>query len=165
MFTEVETFTVWARIASKRQEHLFLSFIPDSHQRLADIERHRERWERRRLRKRRRIRQRSVSKEKWVETLVVADPKMVEYHGSEAVENYILAVMNIVSDTYKRSMWCQLKVLCRCLMFTGCYRKVGLHVLPLLCLTVEAVIPMSHHHSWPFQMCSMLLVPHSSGVK
>lgn len=53
------------------------------------------------MRKRRRIRQRSVSKEKWVETLVVADPKMVEYHGSKAVENYILAVMNIVSDISK----------------------------------------------------------------
>lgn len=81
----------------RMQEHLFLSFIPDSRQSLADTERRRERWERRRLRKRRRIRQRSVSKEKWVETLVVADPKMVEYHGSKAVENYILAVMNIVS--------------------------------------------------------------------
>lgn len=33
-----------------------------------------------------------------METLVVADPKMVEYHGSKAVENYVLAVMNIVSD-------------------------------------------------------------------
>uniref|UniRef100_A0A674MQ18 ADAM metallopeptidase with thrombospondin type 1 motif 7 n=1 Tax=Takifugu rubripes TaxID=31033 RepID=A0A674MQ18_TAKRU len=71
-----------------------------SHQSLADFERHRERWERRRLRKRRRIRQRSVSKEKWVETLVVADPKMVEYHGSTAVENYILAVMNIVAGLF-----------------------------------------------------------------
>lgn len=88
---------------TQEQEHLFLSFIPDSHQSLADIERQRERWERRRLRKRRRIHQRSVSKEKWVETLVVADPKMVEYHGSKAVENYILAVMNIVSDISKIS--------------------------------------------------------------
>lgn len=34
-----------------------------------------------------------------METLVVADPKMVEYHGSKAVENYVLAVMNIVSVT------------------------------------------------------------------
>lgn len=85
----------------RMQEHLFLSLIPDSHQSLADIDRQRERWERRRLRKRRRIHQRSVSKEKWVETLVVADPKMVEYHGSKAVENYILAVMNIVSDISK----------------------------------------------------------------
>lgn len=32
-----------------------------------------------------------------METLVVADPKMVEYHGSKGVVNYILAVMNIVS--------------------------------------------------------------------
>ncbi|CAF99891.1 unnamed protein product, partial [Tetraodon nigroviridis] len=72
----------------------------NSHHSLADIERQRERWERRRLRKRRRIRQRSVSKEKWVETLVVADPKMVEYHGSHSVENYILAVMNIVAGLF-----------------------------------------------------------------
>uniref|UniRef100_A0A667ZEZ3 ADAM metallopeptidase with thrombospondin type 1 motif 7 n=1 Tax=Myripristis murdjan TaxID=586833 RepID=A0A667ZEZ3_9TELE len=65
-----------------------------------DMERQRERWERRRHRKRR-IRQRSVSKEKWVETLVVADSKMVEYHGSKAVENYVLAVMNIVSGLFR----------------------------------------------------------------
>uniref|UniRef100_A0A3P9C6V8 ADAM metallopeptidase with thrombospondin type 1 motif 7 n=1 Tax=Maylandia zebra TaxID=106582 RepID=A0A3P9C6V8_9CICH len=65
------------------------------HQSFKDIESQRERWERRQQRRRRRIRQRSVSKEKWVETLVVADPKMVDYHGSKAVESYILAVMNI----------------------------------------------------------------------
>uniref|UniRef100_A0A669BGA1 ADAM metallopeptidase with thrombospondin type 1 motif 7 n=1 Tax=Oreochromis niloticus TaxID=8128 RepID=A0A669BGA1_ORENI len=66
------------------------------HQSFKDIERQRERWERRQQRRRRRIRQRSVSKEKWVETLVVADPKMVDYHGSKAAESYILAVMNIL---------------------------------------------------------------------
>lgn len=70
---------------------------PDSHQSFEEIERQRERWELRQQRRKRRIHQRSVSKEKWVETLVVADPKMVEYHGSKAVESYILAVMNIVS--------------------------------------------------------------------
>ncbi|KAM9366951.1 A disintegrin and metalloproteinase with thrombospondin motifs 7 [Symphorus nematophorus] len=75
--------------------------IKDSHQSLKDIERQRERWELRQQRKRRRIRQRSVSKEKWVETLVVADPKMVEHHGSKAVESYILAVMNIVAGLYR----------------------------------------------------------------
>lgn len=75
---------------------MYLQF-PDSHQSFESTERKRERWERRQQRKRRRIRQRSVSKEKWVETLVVADPKMVEYHGSKDVESYILAVMNIVS--------------------------------------------------------------------
>jgi thrombospondin motif-containing protein 12 len=31
-----------------------------------------------------------------VETLVVADTKMVEYHGSENVESYILTIMNMV---------------------------------------------------------------------
>uniref|UniRef100_A0A4W6F750 ADAM metallopeptidase with thrombospondin type 1 motif 7 n=1 Tax=Lates calcarifer TaxID=8187 RepID=A0A4W6F750_LATCA len=66
-----------------------------------DIERQRERWEHRQQRRRRRIRQRSVSKEKWVETLVVADPKMVEYHGSKAVESYVLAVMNIVAGLFR----------------------------------------------------------------
>ncbi|KAJ8249248.1 hypothetical protein GJAV_G00232760 [Gymnothorax javanicus] len=62
-------------------------------------ERQRERWEGRRSG--RRVRRRSVSREKWVETLVVADSKMVEYHGSEGVESYVLAVMNIVSGLYR----------------------------------------------------------------
>ncbi|XP_008302852.1 A disintegrin and metalloproteinase with thrombospondin motifs 7 [Stegastes partitus] len=75
--------------------------IKNSHPSLEDIERQRERWELRQQRKRRRIRQRSVSKEKWVETLVVADPKMVDYHGSKAVESYVLAVMNIVAGLYR----------------------------------------------------------------
>uniref|UniRef100_A0A8C4NQG4 ADAM metallopeptidase with thrombospondin type 1 motif 7 n=1 Tax=Dicentrarchus labrax TaxID=13489 RepID=A0A8C4NQG4_DICLA len=65
------------------------------------LSRQRERWEHRQQRRRRRIHQRSVSKEKWVETLVVADPKMVEYHGSKAVESYVLAVMNIVAGLFR----------------------------------------------------------------
>ncbi|XP_070769326.1 A disintegrin and metalloproteinase with thrombospondin motifs 7 [Enoplosus armatus] len=73
----------------------------NSHQSFEDIERQRERWEHRQQRRRRRIRQRSVSREKWVETLVVADPKMVEYHGSKAVESYVLAVMNIVAGLFR----------------------------------------------------------------
>ncbi|XP_035507585.1 LOW QUALITY PROTEIN: A disintegrin and metalloproteinase with thrombospondin motifs 7 [Morone saxatilis] len=75
--------------------------IKNSHQSFEDIERQRERWEHRQQRRRRRIHQRSVSKEKWVETLVVADPKMVEYHGSKAVESYVLAVMNIVAGLFR----------------------------------------------------------------
>uniref|UniRef100_A0A673XA23 ADAM metallopeptidase with thrombospondin type 1 motif 7 n=1 Tax=Salmo trutta TaxID=8032 RepID=A0A673XA23_SALTR len=63
------------------------------------VERQRERWERRQRRKR--IRQRSISREKWVETLVVADSKMVEYHGTKGVESYVLAVMNIVSGLFR----------------------------------------------------------------
>ncbi|XP_063044253.1 A disintegrin and metalloproteinase with thrombospondin motifs 7 isoform X2 [Engraulis encrasicolus] len=72
-------------------------------------ERQRERWERRQRHhhgsssssSRRRIHQRSISRERWVETLVVAEPKMVEYHGSEGVESYILAVMNIVAGLFR----------------------------------------------------------------
>ncbi|XP_077445946.1 A disintegrin and metalloproteinase with thrombospondin motifs 7 isoform X2 [Stigmatopora argus] len=73
----------------------------DSYESLEEIERKRENWEQRQHRKKRRIHQRSISKEKWVETLVVADPKMVEYHSSKSVENYILAVMNIVAGLFQ----------------------------------------------------------------
>ncbi|XP_026543694.1 A disintegrin and metalloproteinase with thrombospondin motifs 7 [Notechis scutatus] len=64
-----------------------------------DSERWREHWEEKHQR-RRRIKPRSVSKEKWVETLVVADTKMVEYHGSEHVEKYVLTVMNMVAGLF-----------------------------------------------------------------
>uniref|UniRef100_A0A8C6JGF5 Uncharacterized protein n=1 Tax=Melopsittacus undulatus TaxID=13146 RepID=A0A8C6JGF5_MELUD len=59
----------------------------------------RERWEQKQHR-RRRIKQRSISKEKWVETLVVADTKMIEYHGSESIEKYVLTVMNMVAGLF-----------------------------------------------------------------
>lgn len=75
--------------------------LKDSHQSFEDLERQRERWERRQQRRKRRIHQRSVSKEKWVETLVVADPKMVEHHGSKSVESYVLAIMNIVAGLFR----------------------------------------------------------------
>lgn len=78
-------------------EHSEILASPDTLQSFEDIERQRERWERRHHKRRRRIHQRSVSREKWVETLVVADSKMVDHHGSKAVEDYVLAVMNIVS--------------------------------------------------------------------
>uniref|UniRef100_W5KIN5 ADAM metallopeptidase with thrombospondin type 1 motif 7 n=1 Tax=Astyanax mexicanus TaxID=7994 RepID=W5KIN5_ASTMX len=63
------------------------------------VERQRERWEKRQHRRR----QRSISREKWVETLVVADPKMVEYHGRNGVESYVLSVMNIVAGLFHDS--------------------------------------------------------------
>uniref|UniRef100_A0A8V5H0P4 Uncharacterized protein n=1 Tax=Melopsittacus undulatus TaxID=13146 RepID=A0A8V5H0P4_MELUD len=62
-------------------------------------EKRRERWEQKQHR-RRRIKQRSISKEKWVETLVVADTKMIEYHGSESIEKYVLTVMNMVAGLF-----------------------------------------------------------------
>uniref|UniRef100_A0A452J3A9 Uncharacterized protein n=1 Tax=Gopherus agassizii TaxID=38772 RepID=A0A452J3A9_9SAUR len=71
----------------------------ESPQSLETSEKRRERWEQKQQRKRR-IKQRSISKEKWVETLVVADAKMVEYHGSENIEKYVLTVMNMVAGIF-----------------------------------------------------------------
>ncbi|XP_068784665.1 A disintegrin and metalloproteinase with thrombospondin motifs 12 [Struthio camelus] len=62
-------------------------------------ERQRERWERNHMAVRK-VSRRSVSKERWVETLVVADSKMVEYHGSDHVESYILTIMNMVTGLF-----------------------------------------------------------------
>ncbi|NXU83893.1 ATS7 metalloproteinase, partial [Xiphorhynchus elegans] len=71
----------------------------ESQESLERSERRRERWEQKQHR-RRRIRQRSISREKWVETLVVADTKMVEFHGSENIEKYVLTVMNMVAGLF-----------------------------------------------------------------
>ncbi|KAI9551632.1 hypothetical protein GHT06_021967 [Daphnia sinensis] len=49
---------------------------------------------------RRRRRRRSVSQERFVEILVVADGKMVSYHGDNLV-HYILTLMSVVSLIYK----------------------------------------------------------------
>ncbi|XP_067171268.1 A disintegrin and metalloproteinase with thrombospondin motifs 12 isoform X1 [Apteryx mantelli] len=62
-------------------------------------EHQRERWERNHTAVRK-VSRRSVSKERWVETLVVADSKMVEYHGSDHVESYILTIMNMVTGLF-----------------------------------------------------------------
>uniref|UniRef100_A0A8C4M7T4 A disintegrin and metalloproteinase with thrombospondin motifs 7 n=1 Tax=Equus asinus asinus TaxID=83772 RepID=A0A8C4M7T4_EQUAS len=70
---------------------------------LCQLEPRRERWEQRqqwRQQRPRRLHQRSVSKEKWVETLVVADAKMVEYHGQPHVESYVLTIMNMVAGLF-----------------------------------------------------------------
>lgn len=62
----------------------------------------RERWERRQsLGQRRGDRsKRSVSLERNVETLVVADRTMVEYYSNEDIETYLLTVLNMVSSLY-----------------------------------------------------------------
>ncbi len=78
------------------------------------VEQERERWEReprqqgadgnldpdREWERPRRISPRSISKERWVETMVVGDSKLVDYHGSGNVESYIFTIMNMVS-TFK----------------------------------------------------------------
>uniref|UniRef100_A0A8C7DLT8 ADAM metallopeptidase with thrombospondin type 1 motif 6 n=1 Tax=Oncorhynchus kisutch TaxID=8019 RepID=A0A8C7DLT8_ONCKI len=48
---------------------------------------------------------RSVSMERFVETLVVADKMMVGYHGRKDIEHYILSVMNIVIVDVFRLFW------------------------------------------------------------
>ncbi|NXS45123.1 ATS7 metalloproteinase, partial [Balaeniceps rex] len=73
--------------------------VQESQGSLERSEKRRERWEQKQHRKRR-IKQRSISKEKWVETLVVADTKMIEYHGSENIEKYVLTVMNMVAGLF-----------------------------------------------------------------
>ncbi|XP_023094924.2 A disintegrin and metalloproteinase with thrombospondin motifs 12 isoform X2 [Felis catus] len=63
------------------------------------LEQQREKWERNH-RPSRGLSRRSISKERWVETLVVADTKMIEYHGSDNVESYILTIMNMVTGLF-----------------------------------------------------------------
>lgn len=65
------------------------------------MEREREEWEREQQRgeaeeEAQSRSQRSVSRERWVETMVVADSKLIEYHGSDNVESYIFTIMNMV---------------------------------------------------------------------
>lgn len=49
-----------------------------------------------------------LTNEYTVETLVVADADMVQYHGAEAAQRFILTVMNMVSGhcTLKRTADC-----------------------------------------------------------
>ncbi|XP_061881660.1 A disintegrin and metalloproteinase with thrombospondin motifs 12 isoform X4 [Entelurus aequoreus] len=63
------------------------------------VDREREEWERvhRPMKSRS---QRSVSRERWVETMVVADSKLIEYHGSDNVESYIFTIMNMVAGIF-----------------------------------------------------------------
>ncbi|XP_051552292.1 A disintegrin and metalloproteinase with thrombospondin motifs 12-like [Myxocyprinus asiaticus] len=48
----------------------------------------------------RRISPRSISKERWVETMVVGDSKLVDYHWSGNVESYIFTIMNMVAGIF-----------------------------------------------------------------
>ncbi|XP_054466646.1 A disintegrin and metalloproteinase with thrombospondin motifs 12 [Anoplopoma fimbria] len=67
------------------------------------VERERETWEREQQRGEDWAQsrwQRSVSRERWVETMVVADAKLIEYHGSDNVEAYIFTIMNMVAGIF-----------------------------------------------------------------
>lgn len=56
----------------------------------------REQWQKSQPKGQHAIRKRSVSLERNVETLVVADQKMTEFYSNEDIETYILTVMNMV---------------------------------------------------------------------
>ncbi|KAL4660839.1 A disintegrin and metalloproteinase with thrombospondin motifs 12 [Arapaima gigas] len=69
---------------------------------LVQAEHEREAWEREQqhLKGSRRVLPRSVSRERWVETMVVADSKLIDYHGSANVESYIFTIMNMVAGIF-----------------------------------------------------------------
>lgn len=73
--------------------------LPDTLNFFKQEDHRREKWEQNHVAVRK-VSRRSVSKERWVETLVVADSKMVEYHGSDHVESYILTIMNMVGKIF-----------------------------------------------------------------
>lgn len=67
------------------------------------VEWDREEWEREQRRGAEPVQsrwQRSISRERWVETMVVADSKLIEYHGSDNVESYIFTIMNMVRSVF-----------------------------------------------------------------
>ncbi|KAM9547669.1 A disintegrin and metalloproteinase with thrombospondin motifs 12-like [Salvelinus alpinus] len=72
------------------------------------VEREREDWEREQQEEEREREeetaqhrsQRSVSRDRWVETMVVADTKLIDYHGSDNVESYIFTIMNMVAGIF-----------------------------------------------------------------
>ncbi|XP_030226567.1 A disintegrin and metalloproteinase with thrombospondin motifs 12 [Gadus morhua] len=63
------------------------------------VERERDNWETEENRGPSRS-QRSVSRERWVETMVVADSKLIDYHGQDNVESYIFTIMNMVAGIF-----------------------------------------------------------------
>ncbi|AWP07440.1 hypothetical protein SMAX5B_010491 [Scophthalmus maximus] len=81
--------------------------VQDAQSDSVQVEREREEWEREqqswedRAEDRAESRsQRSVSRERWVETMVVADAKLIEYHGNDNVESYIFTIMNMVAGIF-----------------------------------------------------------------
>ncbi|XP_072243654.1 A disintegrin and metalloproteinase with thrombospondin motifs 12-like [Leuresthes tenuis] len=77
--------------------------VQDAPSDAVQVEKEREEWEREQQRGEPQAQtrsQRSVSKERWVETMVVADSKLIEYHGSNNVESYIFTIMNMVAGIF-----------------------------------------------------------------
>ncbi|KAF4074781.1 hypothetical protein AMELA_G00243060 [Ameiurus melas] len=95
----------WLSVRSRRSTHTRRDVhaacgVKDSRERSEQIEHERELWEREQRGPGRVLSRRSVSTERWVETMVVADSKMLQYHGNNNVESYIFTVMNMVAGIY-----------------------------------------------------------------
>uniref|UniRef100_G3NKT5 ADAM metallopeptidase with thrombospondin type 1 motif, 12 n=1 Tax=Gasterosteus aculeatus aculeatus TaxID=481459 RepID=G3NKT5_GASAC len=91
--------------AGTPEPHIVYSRVPTGHASsdAVQVEKEREEWEREQQRGEDRAhprRWRSVSRERWVETMVVADAKLIEYHGSDNVESYIFTIMNMVAGIF-----------------------------------------------------------------
>ncbi|KAI5101712.1 A disintegrin and metalloproteinase with thrombospondin motifs 12, partial [Silurus meridionalis] len=97
--------TAWPSVRSRRSTHTLRDKhascgVKDTLEHSQQVEHERERWERERRGPGRVLSRRSVSTERWVETMVVADSKMLQYHGNNNVESYIFTVMNMVAGIY-----------------------------------------------------------------
>ncbi|XP_053530456.1 A disintegrin and metalloproteinase with thrombospondin motifs 12 isoform X2 [Ictalurus punctatus] len=97
--------SAWLSVRSRRSTHTQRDVhatcgVKGSRERSEQIEHERELWERERRGPGRVLSRRSVSTERWVETMVVADSKMLQYHGNNNVESYIFTVMNMVAGIY-----------------------------------------------------------------
>ncbi|XP_068958063.1 A disintegrin and metalloproteinase with thrombospondin motifs 12-like [Petaurus breviceps papuanus] len=95
---QIHSDSLWKKWGSLEQKEPACG-LNDSRAIFQQQEQQRERWERNNVSKKR-LSRRSISKERWVETLVVADTKMIEYHGSDSVESYILTIMNMVTGLF-----------------------------------------------------------------
>lgn len=79
---------------------------------------------------------RSISLERNVETLVVADKTLVSYHGRQSMESYILTIMNIVSECFYSYLLVAFYQVLSYLTFEPncCRDSKRLHILWLKCL-------------------------------
>uniref|UniRef100_A0A673HYV7 A disintegrin and metalloproteinase with thrombospondin motifs 12-like n=1 Tax=Sinocyclocheilus rhinocerous TaxID=307959 RepID=A0A673HYV7_9TELE len=82
-------------ILHQKNSHLSISGA-DGSEFSQQVEQEREHWEQ----EQHQISPRSISKERWVETMVVGDSKLVDYHGSGNVESYIFTIMNMVAGIF-----------------------------------------------------------------
>lgn len=82
-------------------------------------------------------RKRSVSKERLIEALVVADSSMYNYFKNEDLENYLLTVMNMVNSLYGR---------------VSLENSIKIVVVRILILENKEVHRIKYKNSWHFSI-------------